>query len=120
MIKKGMRKDVPPSGRTVQLWKNGGNMNPIERIIRQLVSRVKKGYFFDSHYIIDTLIRDHSDIYMQFVAQHVVRSKVTEHIHGAIAKLIGKNTGLVRRVTDKSFSYNIRGKASSCVLWEKI
>ena len=90
-------------------------------IVEQIIRRVDKGNAFDSHFVIDTIIREHSDEYLTFVAKHLASSKVTEYAHSELAKIIASFRGrLVQDLHCKSTSYNIRGKASSCSLWERI
>lgn len=90
-------------------------------IVEQIIRGIDKGKTFDSHFVIDTIIREHSDDYLTFVANHLASSKVTEYAHSEIAKIIASFIGsLVQNLPYKSISYNIRGKASSCALWEKI
>jgi len=90
-------------------------------IVKQIVSGIDKGKVFDSHFVIDTIIREHSDDYLVFVSNNLATSKVTEYAHSEIAKIISSlKSSLVKELPYKSISYNIRGKASSCALWQKI
>lgn len=90
-------------------------------IVKEIIRKVDKGNAFDSHYVIDTIIRDHSDEYLTFVANNLASSKVTEYAHSQIAKVIASfSEELVRKFPNRSISYNIRGRASSCALWERI
>ena len=50
----------------------------MDSIVEQILRGVDKGNTFDSHFVIDTIIRDHSDDYLTFVANHLASSKVTE------------------------------------------
>jgi hypothetical protein len=93
-------------------------MNPI---VEQIIRKIDKGKAFDSHFVIDTIIKEHSDDYLTFVAGHLASSKVTEYAHSEIAKIIASFRGiLVEDLPYQSVSYNIRGKASSCALWKRI
>jgi hypothetical protein len=90
-------------------------------IVEQIIRTVGRGNAFDSHFVIDTIIREHSDEYLTFVANYLASSRVTEYAHSEIAKIIASFRGsLVRDLPYQSTSYNIRGKASSCALWERI
>ena len=65
--------------------------------------------------------KDYSDAYLTFVANNLASSKVTEYAHSEIAKIIASFRGiLVKQFPNQSMSYNIRGKASKCALWERI
>ena len=90
--------------------------------VEEIIRSVETGLYFDSHFVIDTLIRDYSDVYLAYAAANPATGKITEHLHGAIAKIIGTFDGtLVSRVHDsQSKSYNIRGRASTCVLWKRV
>ena len=90
-------------------------------IVEQIIRKINNGNAFDSHFVIDTIIREHSDEYLVFVTNHLASSKVTEYAHGELAKIIASFRGnLVENLPYKSTSYNIRGKASPCVLWRRI
>jgi hypothetical protein len=90
-------------------------------IVEEIISRIEKGKAFDSHFVIDTIIKEYSDDYLTFAANNLASSKVTEYAHSEIAKIIGSFRGsLVQELQYKSISYNIRGKASPCVLWSRI
>ncbi|MCK5604886.1 hypothetical protein KAR91_23550 [Candidatus Pacearchaeota archaeon] len=91
-------------------------------VVEYILNKIDRGLYFDSHFIIDTVIRDSSDDYLTFVAKNQAKGKVTEYVHSELAKVIASFDGiLVRRVSDaESYSYNIRGKASRCALWVKI
>lgn len=93
----------------------------MEKVVETILASIEKGLYFDSHFVIDTVIRDFSDDYLTFAAGHTARGKVTEYVHGEIAKTISSYDGtLVKRVVDaKSLSFNIRGNASTCALWIK-
>jgi len=90
-------------------------------IVEQIIRRVDKGNAFDSHFVIDTIIRENSDEYLTFVANHLASSKVTEYAHSEIAKVIASFEGnYVQNLHLKSTSYNIHGKVSACALWKRI
>lgn len=93
----------------------------MQTIIETIVSDIKRGNMFDSHYIIDKVIRDYSDQYLSFASTHLATGKITEYAHSELAKLISSLEGrLVEQQQSKSISYNIRGNASECALWKRI
>ena len=93
----------------------------MRQIVEAIIRSIGKGYMFDSHYVIDTIIRDHSDDYLRFAADNLASGKVTEYAHSEIAKLISSFEGsFVEQQENKSISYNIRGNASECTLWKRI
>ncbi len=90
-------------------------------IVEKIIKGVEKGHAFDSHFVIDTIIRVDSDDYLTFAANNLASSKVTEYAHSRIAKIIASFRGvLVQDLPYQSLSYNIRGNASSCALWQRI
>jgi hypothetical protein len=90
-------------------------------IVQSIIQRINKGQAFDSHFIIDTIIKEHSDDYLTFVSHNLASSMVTEYAHSEISKIISSFTGtLVERLPHQSTSYNIRGNYSSCALWLRI
>ena len=93
----------------------------MKNAVEKILAGIDKGVYFDSHFVIDKVIRDFSDTYLTFAAENQARDKVTEYVHSEIAKTISSFDGtLVNRVADvKSLSFNIRGNASKCALWVK-
>jgi hypothetical protein len=90
-------------------------------IIENLVSNITVGLAFDAHFIIDTVIMEHSDSYLAFAEIHPAHNKRTEYLHSELSKIIASFEGsLVERMNCDSLSYNIRGKASNCKLWKRI
>lgn len=95
----------------------------MENAIKKIIRKIKKGIFFDSHYIIDTLIKEYSDVYLRFAAGNLPRRVpgTTRFVHGRIAKLI-PGSGLVDRAPNNisnSISYTIHNKANKCALWKR-
>lgn len=93
----------------------------MKNIIESIVLEARKGVMFDSHFVIDKIIREHSDEYLRFASNHLANSGETEYLHSQLAKLISSFEGiLVLQQDQKSHSYNIRGNASECALWLRI
>ena len=93
----------------------------MEAIIMEIILPINKGVMFDSHFIIDKVIREHSDDYIRFVSSNLAESKVTEYAHSQLAKVIGIfENRLVAQQVAKSLSYNIRGNDSECALWLRV
>jgi len=91
----------------------------IDAKIEIIIGEIEPGVMFDSHYVINALIKDYSDEYMHFIKGHFGASGTTEHVHGEIAKHI-RDSGLVTRIPGDSLSYNIRCKSSRCALWKRV
>jgi len=79
-----------------------------------IIRKIPKELMFDSHYIIATLIKNHSKVYLDF-ARHTSGS--ARDVHNKIAKNIDRN---LAKKTGNSYSYNIHWKASKCALWKRL
>jgi len=89
----------------------------IETIIRGIPRNVA----FDAHYVIDTLIRDYSDVYLNYATTMGAQDGITPTMHSQISRRISQLEGSLIANTDmQSWSYNIRGRASECKLWRRI
>lgn len=86
----------------------------LQATIRKIIRKIPKELVFDSHYIIDTLIKNHSCVYFDFI-RHT--SGKARDVHNKIAKHIGRYGA--RKVGD-SFSYTIHWKAGKCALWKRL
>jgi len=90
--------------------------------IETILQDIESGIFFDSHYVIDRMIRDFSDDYLG-IAQRIDPEtiKLTLRVHQQIGNMILKfNGALVERQDAQSLSMNIHGNESSCALWKRI
>ena len=90
----------------------------MQEAIRQIIEPISVGYIFDSHFVIDCLIRQNTNAYFDFVRANPNAN--VNHIHGHIAKIISRQQDLVRQVEGKSWSINIHGVASDCAAWRRI
>ena len=87
----------------------------MRRAINEIIRGIRRGYFFDSHFMISQIIRRYSDLYIHFAGPR----ESTAHMHGRIAQLIQQSPS-VRLVSRNFWSNNIHGKQSPCALWERI
>jgi hypothetical protein len=90
--------------------------------IETILQDIKVGCFFDSHFVVDRIIRDFSDDYLR-IAQNTDPSteKLTLRVHQQIGNMIARFKGeLVERKNGQSWSMNIHGNESSCALWKRI
>jgi hypothetical protein len=90
--------------------------------IEKILQDIETGRFFDSHYVINRMIRNFSDDYLR-IAQNTDPETVnlTLRVHQQIGNMISKFKGtLVERQETQSFSMNIHGGESSCALWKRI
>jgi len=92
----------------------------ISTAIEELIKKVGKEHVFDSHYIINNLIKKYSDDYLNYASSIATTSDKTLRIHGRLGKEIAKfESTLIERIDLKSWSDNIHEKASSCTCWKK-
>ena len=92
----------------------------IKKTIETILDGIPKSFMFDSHFIIDQLIKNHSDEYIKFVTQFANGANPTLTAHQMIGHEINsfKNDLVTRQ--EQSWSVNIHGNASECALWQKI
>lgn len=89
--------------------------------IQEILQGVTVGHFFDSHYIINCAIKNHSDDYLRFVSQYANSEQPTFTAHQQIGQQIAKfENNLVQRQKAQSHSLNIHGNGSQCALWKRI
>ena len=94
----------------------------MRQTVEQIVRDIPSGKVFDSHYVIDTLIKNHSDVYLSFAAQKFPEGHVdTPNLHSQIARIIrGLKGELVTQPGLQSCSYTIHETASECELWKRM
>lgn len=89
--------------------------------IKAIIESVPVGRTFDSHFVIEQLIKKYSDDYLEFTSRFAKGNKATLAAHGNIGQQIACFEGqLVERQTGESRSENIHGNASDCALWKRI
>jgi hypothetical protein len=89
--------------------------------VEEILLGIEPGCFFDSHYVTDQLIENHSDEYLR-IAQSINASteNLTLRTHQKIGHQIAKREGThVERQSAQSYSRNIHGNASTCALWKR-
>ena len=93
----------------------------MEDLIRSIIDTIPRGKIFDSHFIINQLIKRHSDEYLRFASQFANSTELTLSVHGKIGQLInGFDGSVLRRLDRESWSENIHGNSSPCTCWEKL
>lgn len=92
----------------------------MENAIRQFIQdEVQKHQYFDSHTVIEYLIQNYTDLYLQGAGGN----QLARTYHGQIAQKISilEQVGIVKKVGDKaSVSKNITDKFTTCALWQKL
>ncbi len=91
----------------------------LAQALQEIINEIPEGIFFDSHYIINQLIINYSDEYINHVSKFANKSNPTISAHGNIALEI-KKIPYVRKHKSNSLSYNIHNKPTECALWEKL
>lgn len=87
----------------------------IQSAIRRIVEDVRRGCYFDSHFVIGELIKQRSNVFHRYCT----RFNTTKRAHSELAKEIGKCSMPVKEIGD-SYSANIRGDVCSCKLWLRL
>ncbi len=85
----------------------------MQNTIEQVISQLQTGWIIDAHFVINQLIKYHSDVYIHFASPN----QTTAHMHGRISKIID-NLPSTCQLGDNSCSENIHGKPSLCHYWE--
>ena len=102
---------------------NTGVNNSIVDAIREIIIEIPEGKIFDSHFVIDQLKKDSSDMYSEFAIRNNVAPN-SGAANGLIALIIGRQTDLVKKAPNTStgdfFGANSRGNNSECTGWLKL
>lgn len=85
--------------------------------IRKIVEPIKSGLFFDSHFVIDQLIKGPTDIYLNYARANAKQNVAL--LHGNISLTIGQQVDLVAS-PGRSWSMNIHGSPGECEAWRRI
>ena len=112
-----------PLGILTQIYKSVERHSDmtINVAIEELIKAVPKDCIFDTHHIINNLIKKYSDAYLAYAASFKSSYKVTLTLHGNIGKEIAKlEPALIERMPLKSYSDNVHGESSVCACWRKL
>ena len=88
---------------------------PLEKAIRDIISGIPTGTYFDVHTIIQKLLQDHDDIYLMNTGNYASAAQY----HAKISGIIGQDTDIIEKVGN-SYSKNIHDKFSECHLFKRI
>lgn len=90
-------------------------------VIREILTGIPSGHVFDSHFIIDEILRRGSDEYIRFGSHYAESETPTLTSHQQIGQQIASFEGiLVERQPSQAYSYNIHNTASECALWRRL
>ena len=93
----------------------------ITKTILSIINKIPQGCIFDSHYIIEQLIKNYSDAYINYISKFSNTPITTVTAHGNIGQEILKlNGSVINKLDNDSFSNNIHNKPSRCAAWQKI
>lgn len=93
----------------------------MQNAIQSIVNEVPKGHIFDSHFIINELIKRFSDEYLTFVSNFAMGNQnITLTSHGKIGQEINKLDGTVLQKIGYAWSENIHKTPSKCTCWKKL
>jgi hypothetical protein len=93
----------------------------IREAITEIVNEIGKGCLFDSHFVVQQLIKKHTDTYLRFSSKFADGKEPTLTSHQMIGIEIKKLNGtLVERQEFESWSENIHGNGGSCAAWKKL
>ena len=91
----------------------------MESAIRTIVDEVPQGCVFDSHFVINELIKRFSDEYLFFAARFAGGQQPTLAAHGQIGQEINKLDGTAIERMGDAWSENIHKTPSLCTCWKK-
>ena len=88
--------------------------------VRRIIEPIRSDFVFDSHYVIDQLIKNYSDEYIVFVSQYSNSQQPTLTAHQQIGQVINICTDLIQRLDYQSWSETIHCNGGECALWQRI
>ena len=86
----------------------------LEKAIRQIISGIPAGAYFDVHTVTQKLLQDHDDAYLTNIGNY---SSAAQY-HSKISGIIAQETDQVE-MAGKSYSKNIHDKFSECHLFKR-
>ena len=95
------------------MYRDIGGTTTMQNAIEEVISQLQTGWVFDAHFVINQLIKYHSDVYIHFAGP----DQTTAQMHGHISQIID-NLPNTKQLGDNSCSENIHGKPSLCHYWE--
>jgi hypothetical protein len=95
----------------------------MEAAIESIVKKIPRGALFDTHAVIECLIQEHSDVYLDFYKDSEGGGTAKHHQNIALILCDFAETGLIERIGDadsKIWSMNIHKNITPCVCWKKL
>ena len=75
---------------------------------------------FDTHDVIQIVMRDNPQDYVRELYHHIDSSDPFKTVHGAIGRELAQMQGVVRQLYRKAGTMNVRGNISPAEEWERI
>ena len=93
----------------------------MEQAIHAIISKVPKGCIFDSHFVINEIIKRFSNEYLSFARGIKTDDpQLTAIVHGQIARKIDSCCKDLIEEKSESWSENIHRTPSKCTCWRKL
>jgi len=93
----------------------------IQGVIERVIRRIPKGQVFDSHFVIEQLLKNYSDEYIRFTSRYSRVKIPTLTAHQQLGRQIDQfDSILIRRLPHTSHSQNMHGRSGQCALWQKL
>ena len=92
----------------------GSKFMDLESVIREVISNIPLGMFFDVHTIVEKLLQEHDDVYLTNVGNYTSAA----HYHSRISSIIGHHINIVEKAGN-SYSKNIHDKFNECHLFRR-
>jgi len=89
--------------------------------IRHVIDEIPPGHIFDSHFVIEMLIRNHPDDYFHFVASFNGTNIAMDFVNGHLAQQIPSCgiPNIQKAQPPDGWSVNTRGNPGECTCWLK-
>ena len=89
----------------------------MDNALNEIIGKIIVGYVFDSHFVINQLLKNHSDAYFEF-AKNYNSPNIARTMHAVIGRKIDA-LNCVEQI-GKFLSENIHANISECTCWKKI
>jgi hypothetical protein len=88
----------------------------MDKALNEIIDEIPVECVFDSHFMINQLLKKHSDAYFEF-AKNYNRPNIARTMHAAIGRKIDAMDCVVQ--IGKLMSENIHANVSECTCWRK-
>jgi len=106
----GYQANLPDTKTTIKEYE-------MQEAIKKIIDEIPGGFVFDSHFVINELIKRFTDEYLLFARTFSNLDKVTLTVHGQIGMAINQVTNIEQ--VGKAWSENIHKTPSECTCWRK-